>query len=338
MNLSIARSTTYPALMLAALLAAAPASAGTRLAYERTGSCTTEFDTMTMDGLHARVDMDFEGMRVSTLYDDDERLMHTLLHMTRNVVTMESDDDAVDFQGDVGKSSLIAADKQAEALTGMDQDATIALFRAQQVQTCPDLADKGVGDPDYAEAAMRCAERMSAQVPALDPAPRRGAKGRRRHADQPVQPPAPEAVPLVSRTTTTDRDAGHDTVDGIACTVERTRRGDAVLQEDCVTPLETLGVEASAMRRLRRMVTIGQGLGDGIASLTPQLAEPRRAPTIALRRTCYRDGREAGTATLRIDTTATIDAATFAIPQGYTPIMDGTRDVEHGVQLRPPGW
>ena len=51
--------------------------------------------------------------------------------------------------------------------------------------------------------------------------------------------------------------------------------------------------------------------------MNPDAGEPAK---LALERTCYEGGRPTGTATVRIERDAGIDAAEFAVPAGYEPL------------------
>lgn len=320
----------------ALLLAAGSAHAGTVLEYDVTGTCATEFTRMQFDGLYARIDQSMPGSSMSTIFDDSEQLAHMLMHDTRNVMTMESDADAVDFQSDVGKSTLHFAGNQTRALTGMDNNQMMEQARAMQAAACPEMADMGFADPDYADAAQRCAEQMQQQhaggrgsrpdmVGAL--AAQSGARGRAGGGAQrglaipsPAQAQLPSAGASTWSTTTTDRDGGTETIGGLACRTETMRRGDTVLREQCVIAVEDLALDASAMRRIKRIVSVGQGMGEGISQVYPEMDPDRDQPaSLPLRRTCYAGGRQTGTATLRIRKDVALPPDIFAIPQDYTP-------------------
>lgn len=312
------------------------ASAGTVLEYEISGECAMEFDRMSLDGLHARIDMTIDGMRMSTIFDDEEQLMHQLMHDTKNRMTLESDDDAVDFQGDVGKSSLIAANKQAESITGISTADMMADYRASQIAACPEMAQIGFGDADYGEAATRCAEKMTSQA-MQDPAQRRSAIGaliKDRKSSNRTSAPARSNAPRNPATqpayitTRTQSDLGSEEIAGQTCSIEREMRGDTLLREQCLNGIETLGLAPSAVRRLKRIVKVGEGMGAGIESMQPDHAdESTRPASIALRRTCYRNGTATGSARLRIQRDAAIDSALFDVPADYSTFdVDPTRN------------
>ena len=113
---------------------------------------------MTIDGLRLRTDMSADGFAMTTLVDVGEQLMHQVMHDSRTYMTMESDDDAVDFNSDVARSTLLHALRRVQAVTGLDHAQVMEQARAAQVAACPEMADLGYGDPDYPEAAARCAE------------------------------------------------------------------------------------------------------------------------------------------------------------------------------------
>lgn len=307
------------------LPAATTVQAGTLLEYDVTGDCATEFTRMRFDGLYARIDQSMDGTAMSTIFDDSEQLAHLLMHDTRNVMTMESDDDAVDFQSDVGKSTLHFAENRVQALTGMDSNDLMAQARAAQAAACPELAEMGFADPDYPAAAERCAQTMQAQAQAAlgSRADRVEAMARRRDGSGGTQAPSNAPQPeggMRWRTVAVDRDGGEETIDGRSCQVETTRRGDTVLLEECVVEIDKLGLEASPMRRLKRIVAIGEGMSEGISQMHPELNDDSDGPTtMPLRRTCYANGRQTGTATLRIVRDVAIPADVFDVPAGYTP-------------------
>jgi len=311
-------------LLASLLLACGAVEAGTILEYTHDGECATEFERMAISGLHARIDMQVEDMSMSTLFDDDEQLMYQLMHDTRSYMTLESDDDAVDFTSDVGRSVSLHAEKQAKAVAGMDNAQGMAAFRQAQVAACPEMAGIGFSDPDYADAARRCAAKRASTPPPGD-ADRRTFVGERlRQRDPRTAVPAANGggAPVKWSTTTTERADAAETIDARPCIRERIVRGAVVLREDCMASLESLGLDARAIRRLKRIVAVGKGMGAGIASLHPETAADRAAPpAISLERVCYRDGAASGHARLRVRTDAALDAATFELPAGYAPMQ-----------------
>jgi hypothetical protein len=308
--------------LLPLLLLLAPcAQAATVLEYDRQGRCETDFDRMVFDGLHARIDTAAGGSDMSTIFDDGEQLMYLLMHDGRQMMTLESDDDAIDFQSDVGRSSMLYSENQMKKITGMDQDAMMAQAQQAMTAACPELADIGFSDPDYAAAAERCSEKMGGQAAyQMDPQMQKDMLAAMQGKKVAPQRAAP-AEPVRWSTTQTDRAGERRTVAGIECTVETTRRGQTVLREQCMAPIETLGLEARAMRRLQRIVKVGQGMSAGIASLNPEMDPDAGQPAkLALERACYEGGERTGTATVRIEREASVDASQFEVPAGYEPI------------------
>src|SRR5690606_36798462 len=109
---------------------------------------------------------------------------------------------------------------------------------------------------------------------------------------------------------------------GQACVIEREMRGDTLLREQFVSEIDGLGLSSSAVRRLKRIVKVGEGMSAGIASMQPDAKdESHRAATIALRRTCYSNGVQTGSARLRIQLDAAIDSALFAVPADYATFV-----------------
>ncbi|HUD40424.1 MAG TPA: hypothetical protein VMR06_00320 [Dokdonella sp.] len=318
-------------LLIAALAACTAAQAGTVVEYRRDGDCATDFDRMAIDGLRARIDLTIDGSALSTIADDGEQLTTQLLHELRRYMTMESDDDAIDFQSDVMRAGHIHAGRQAEALTGLDAEAATAAFRAQQIAACPEMAELGFADPDYAEAAARCAESMAAAANAP-----RGEGDRHRAIDAaigsgqaraaPAQPAAPAAA-APWRTTTVER-GDEIEIDGRRCRIERLVRGERVLREDCTSAIADLGLEPAALRRLNRIAAVGATVGRGVAELHPEAAGEDGPPRIALSRRCFRDDRHTGTATLTIRSGVAVPADRFEIPGDYRPMTLGAQDSE----------
>lgn len=314
-----------PARLLAAvLLAWGTADAATVLEYAHDGDCATEFERMAIDGLRARVDMRMEGMPMSTLFDDGEQIMRQLMHETRTYMTVESDDDAIDFTSDVGRSVSLYAEKQTKAVTGMDNAQAMAVFRDMQVAACPEMAGIGFSDPDYADAAQLCAEKM-ASAPAAAGVDRRQAIAQRlrQREGRPAASAAKGAGAAVKWSTTTVRRAdASETVDAHACMRERIMRGDVVLREDCMAAVDSLGLDPRAQRRLKRIAAVGKGMSAGVASLYPQAEMDRVGPpAISIERICHRDGAVSGHARLRIRTDTAIDASIFELPPGYAPMQ-----------------
>jgi len=317
---------------LGLLLCAGMAEAATVLAYRHEGACPTEFDRMTIDGLRLRTDMSVDGFAMTTLVDDGEQLMHQVMHDSRTYMTMESDDDAVDFNSDVARSTLLHARRRVQAVTGLDHAQVMEQARAAQVAACPEMADLGYGDPDYPEAAARCAERMAAAVAADAPASRAEALSRPRARGQDRRP---AAAPPAWTTTTRERDGVAIEQDGHRCTVERIRRGGTVLREDCLADVDALGLEPRAVRRLARLAKVGEGLGAGVVDLHPEMQQDLRAgqPTISLRRTCYSEGKPVGHATLGIRTGVAVEPSQFELPAGYEPLQLGADAQDDALDL-----
>ena len=312
------------ALCVLAVLACAAAHAATVLEYRHEGECATDFDRIAIDGLHMRIDMRVDGVAMTSLIDDDEQLMHQVMHDSRTYMTMESDDDAVDFNSDVARSTLLNARNQVHAVTGLDNGQLMERTRAAQVAACPETEGLGYGDPDYPEAASRCAETLAQAAAAHAPASRADAVAQAR--DRSPAWRAPEEPPVATprwSTTTLDREASDTEVAGHRCTVERILRGTTVLREDCVATIESLSLEPRAQRRLARLAKVGEGLGAGVVSLHPELQQEQRSgpPTISLRRICHRGSHSTGSAVLQIRTEVAIDPGQFELPAGYAPLQ-----------------
>jgi hypothetical protein len=313
------------AVFLALASSAGVAPAATVLEYRHEGDCATDFDRMAIEGLHMRIDMRVEEFEMTSLIDDEEQLMHQVMHETRTYTTMESDDDAVDFNSDVARSTLLNARRQTQAATGMGHEDVMLQARAAQVAACPEMAGLGFGDPDYPEAASRCAEKMSATARSARPSREDVlalARGRA-SAGAGAAPARASEAPVSWNTTTLERETSVTRVDDRDCTVERIRRGAAVLREDCVAPVDSMALEPRAVRRLARLAKVGAGLAAGIDELHPELQSEKGSgpPTISLRRTCYRDGHAIGNATLRIRTEVAVDPGEFELPAGYAPLQ-----------------
>ena len=318
-----------PALAAALLAATLPARAATVLEYEVEGECNTEFDRMVFDGLYARVDATSGGYENTTIFDDGEQMMYFISHESRTVMSIESDDDAVDFHGDVMRSTMIHAEKQTEKVTGVDMQSLIAQAHSAQVAMCPELAEMGYNDPDYADASMKCAKKMQsmggadpkAQLEAAQAMARNMEGGRRGSARTREKAAPPAAAPQWTTTETTPTGDTSE-IEGVTCAHETMRRGDVVLREQCMAEAEALPLDASAKRRLARMMKIGRGMSAGLAESMPGIDPDARA-RVALQRTCYANGNRTGAASLRIDRDAAVDASLFAVPKDYKPIGTG---------------
>jgi hypothetical protein len=306
--------------VLALVLAAPATQAATVLEYEVEGRCATDFTRMAFDGLQARIDNDMDGSRMSTLFDDSEQMMYLLMHDSRQFMAMESDDDAVDFQGDVGRSTMLYSDNQLKKVTGTDMQSMMAQAQAAMAGACPELAEIGFSDPDFAAAQQRCMQKNGGKSPyQMDARMQQDVL-----AAMAGKPPPKTRAPAAKvrwNTADVDRDGDRRTVAGLDCTMETTRRGETVLREQCMVPLESLGLDAAAMRRLKRITQVGQGMSAGIASLNPEMNRDAGEPArVALERTCYEGGQPTGRATLGIRRDVAVDAGQFSVPAGYAPM------------------
>ena len=329
-----------PGLFLASVCAPTLHAGDFALSYEISGSeCTPEPTAVWLRGSLLRFDMVQAGERYSVLYDGSEQLMTMLDHRNRTRMALEMDDDRLDYQADVMTSTGTYIDK--EMAKARAQMAQMCDQLKQQGQACPDLsammdlkamtrmaqqqagAAQGGAQPDPRRSAMAAGGNDMA-LSALaaqqgDAAPAGGGAQLGTDPRAPAGGAAPARLPgMPAPFVATTRESR---INEVACTMHEQREGERLLAERCITPFESLGMDARQLAQLQRALKRMQRFADTFRGMTSRFVDtPEKQEDtkgLALRQVCYAsDGKERG----RADATfqhGQIDTEVFEIPSSY---------------------
>jgi len=105
--------------MAAALLLLCAAAARADAVLEYSGSdaeCHADFTRVAVQGLSMRIDSAPPAQDMSMVYDAAEKVGVALDHKRKQFFELEFDDDAIDFQSDVMKSTSNMVDKKTQQM------------------------------------------------------------------------------------------------------------------------------------------------------------------------------------------------------------------------------
>jgi hypothetical protein len=107
--------------------------------------------------------------------------------------------------------------------------------------------------------------------------------------------------------------------------VER-RQGERLIERRCEAQIADLALEArdaqGLERGMRQMLAFGQSLAPLTERFAGEQPDAKRQHGLVLRQQCYRDGRETGSATVRVSRDR-VDATRFEVPDGYQRMSQG---------------
>jgi len=283
-------------------------------------ACHGDFARLAISGLTMRVDSAPPAQDTSFIYDAAEKTGIALDHKRKQRFELEFDDDAIDFQGDVMKSSSNMVDRKVEKMQAQACGRDGAHCPPGGVMNPFDPATMPQVDPKQIESLMQqnmghmTAEqraRMQQSIEALRQSGYGGLAG-------------PAAAPVVEATGET-RD-----VNGVACAVERVTLQGRVQREDCRAPLEALGLDAADLKRLQRafqrMQKFTSAIRDNARFLHNMPREQADAGHVLVARRCFADGQRGAEVSLRVRNGAA-PADWFVPPADYARAqMAGGRD------------
>ena len=277
------------------LLCAAAAQADAVLEYEGTSAaCHGDFARLAISGLSMRVDSAPPQQDNSFIYDAAEKTGVALDHRNRQLFELEFDDDAIDFQGDVMKSTSNMIDRKVEKIQAQVCGRDGAACPPGAVMIPQTLAGTPANDTQQNKAMMQQnmehmapdqRARMEQSIQALRESGYAGLAG-------------PAAMP-VTEATGEQRD-----VRGIACAVERVTLQGEVLREDCRADFDRLGRDAADLKRLQRafqrMQKFSATIRDNLRMAKGMTREPVDAQRVLVARRCFANGRSSGEDALRV--------------------------------------
>jgi len=313
------------------------------------GACHGEFTRVAVQGLSMRIDGAPPGQDYSFVFDAAEKTGVTLDHRRKTFFEMELDDDAIEFTGDVMKSTSDMVDRKTEK---MQADMARACADSAGRMNCgavdamrPAGANGATGipqiDPKLMEQMMQQnMQHMNAEqraqmeqamknlrtsgTPGFGGAPGRGpsATGRSPSAAKAMdgQERPSEAMDGRERPPLVEATGERREVGGLACTVERVTQDGQLLREDCRAPLEALGLDAGDLKRLQRaigrMEKFAGTIRDNMRMVRGKLRDMTYPQDLVVERRCFEQGKPAGTVALRVRRESA-PAAWFTTPADY---------------------
>ncbi len=301
------RWTKVVSVLLASCMTAAHADA----VLEYSGSsteCHADFARVAVQGLSMRIDSAPPAQDMSMVYDSAEKVGVALDHKRKQFFELEFDDDAIDFQGDVMKSTSNMVDRKTEQM---------------QKQLPPGAMQPGANgmpqvDPKLMEQMMQ--QNMEHMTKEQRAQMQEAMKNMRASGYF-----GPQSEPAVEATGE-KREVG-----GLACTVERVTQDGQLLREDCRTTLDAIGLDPADVKRMLRVIMRMQKYSSAVTSnlrLIKNVNSARRDnvdPQHPLvERRCFEQGKPSGDVTLRVRNESA-PAEWFSTPADYSRMDMGMR-------------
>ena len=288
------------------LLVANAARADAVLEYSGSDAqCHADFVRVAVQGLSMRIDSAPPAQDMSMVYDSAEKVGVALDHKRKQFFELEFDDDAIDFQGDVMKSTSNMVDRKTEQL---------------QKQLPPGAMQPGASgmpqvDPKMMEQMMQqnmehmTKEQRAQMEEAMKNMRSSGYFG-------------PQSEP-VTEATGEKREIG-----GLACTVERVTQDGQLLYEDCRTTLDAIGLDPADVKRMQRVILRMQKYANSVTAnlrLVKSAHRDKVDPQHPLvERRCFDQGKPSGEVTLRVRSEP-LPADWFVTPSDYGRMDMGMR-------------
>jgi len=296
---------------LAAVLFLCATAAHADAVLEYSGSnvdCHADFVRVAVQGLSMRIDSAAPAQDMSMVYDSAEKVGVALDHKRKQFFELEFDDDAIDFQGDVMKSTSNMVDRKTEQL---------------QKQLPPGAMQPGANgmpqvDPKLMEQMMQqniqhmTKEQRAQTEEAMKNMRASGYFG-------------PQSEPVIE-VTGEKREVG-----GLSCTVERVTQDGQLLREDCRTTLDAIGLDPADVKRMLRVIVRMQKYSSAVTSnlrLIKNVPSARRDNVDPQRplveRRCFEQGKPTGDVTLHVRNEP-VPADWFVTPADYSRMDMGMR-------------
>jgi len=296
------------------LLVANAARADAVLEYSGSDAqCHADFVRVAVQGLSMRIDSAPPAQDMSMVYDSAEKVGVALDHKRKQFFELEFDDDAIDFQGDVMKSTSNMVDKKTEQMK-----AQLPPGAMQSGSMQPGASGMPQVDPKMMEQMMQQnMEHMTKEQRAQTEAAMKNMRASGYFG--------PQSEPVVE-VTGEKREVG-----GLACTVERVTQDGQLLHEDCRASLDAIGLDPADVKRMLRVilrmqkyassVTANLRLVKNLKSVQRDNVDPQHP---LVERRCFDQGKPSGDVTLRVRS-ETVPADWFVTPPDYAPMDIGIR-------------
>jgi len=275
--------------------------------------CHADFVRVAVQGLSMRIDSAPPAQDMSMVYDSAEKVGVALDHKRKQFFELEFDDDAIDFQGDVMKSTSNMVDKKTEQMK-----AQLPPGAMQSGSMQPGASGMPQVDPKMMEQMMQQnMEHMTKEQRAQTEAAMKNMRASGYFG--------PQSEPVVE-VTGEKREVG-----GLACTVERVTQDGQLLHEDCRASLDAIGLDPADVKRMLRVilrmqkyassVTANLRLVKNLKSVQRDNVDPQHP---LVERRCFDQGKPSGDVTLRVRS-ETVPADWFVTPPDYAPMDIGIR-------------
>jgi len=274
--------------------------------------CHADFTRVAVQGLSMRIDSAPPAQDTSMVYDAAEKVGVALDHKRKQFFELEFDDDAIDFQSDVMKSSSNMIDRKTEQM-----QAQLPPGRSPSAPGTMQAGANGMPqtDPKLMEQMMQqnmqhmTKEQRAQMETAMKNMRSSGYFG-------------PQSEPVVEPT------GERREVGGLACTLERVTQDGALLREDCRTTLDALGLDAADLKRMQRAIQLMQKYASAIKDNLRLARGVKRdnadLERLLVERRCFDQGKPIGDVTLRVRHEAA-PADWFVTPADYGRMDMGMR-------------
>jgi len=276
--------------------------------------CHADFVRVAVQGLSMRIDSAPPAQDMSMVYDAAEKVGVALDHKHKQFFELEFDDDAIDFQSDVMKSTSNMVDKKTQQM-----QAQLAPGKSPSAAQAMDGREGPAVDPKLMEQMMQQnMEHMTKEQRAQMEAAMKNMRSSGYFG--------PQSEPVIEAT------GERREVGGLACSVERVTQDGALLREDCRTTLDALGLDAADVKRLQRTIQRMQKYAGAVTAnlrLVRNVKRDNADPEHPLvERRCFDQGKPIGDVTLRVRH-ETAPADWFVTPADY-----GRMDMLRGAASR----
>ena len=268
-------------------------------------ACHADFARLAVQGLSLRVDSAPPQQDMSFVYDAAEKVGVALDHGRKRFFEVEFDDDAIEFQGDVMKSTSTMVDKKVQQMESqMPRSAAASPNREAGMAGMPQI------DPKLMESMMQ--QNMEHMTKEQRAQMEQAMRSMRESGYTGLGATQPEPV---VEATGERRDVG-----GIACTVERVTQGGQLVREDCRAAIGAIGLDAADLKRLQRallrMEKFAASIRENMRFVRAAKSETVDTQHLLVARRCFDRGSPRGDVTLQLRHDAA-PAAWFSTPAGY---------------------
>jgi hypothetical protein len=320
--------------VLCAIILAGASAAHADAVLEYSGSdaeCHADFVRVAVQGLSMRIDSAPPALDMSMVYDAAEKVGVALDHKRKQFFELEFDDDAIDFQSDVMKSTSNMVDKKTQQMQaqmppgrspsamGRSPSAAVAMDSQERSTEAMDGRERPQVDPKLMEQMMQqnmqhmTKEQRAQMETAMKNMRSSGYFG-------------PQSEPVIEAT------GERREVGGLACSVERVTQDGALVREDCRTTLDALGLDAADLKRMQRTIQRMQKYADAVTAnlrLVRKVKRDNADPEhLLVERRCFDQGKPIGDVTLRVRRESA-PADWFVTPADY-----GRMDMMRGATSR----